>query len=168
MDTPTIRKISGFSIIEAMVALIIVSVGFIGVYSLIGAAEIFRSGAVQRERSVLLVEQMFEVIVLSREPAIDLIANSPDYNGVVNLNAANCQFSGAQASGRPASTEDIATFFRQWCLRINAELGPAQPGELRTISVDKNILLASGTTVDLVAIVLQIENNEFIRDFRVL
>lgn len=168
MDTYAIKKTSGFSIIEAMVALIIVSVGFIGVYSLIGAAETFRSSAVQRERTSLLVGQMFEVLLLSREVATTLIATSPDYNGVVNLNSTNCQFTDAQDSGRPTNTEDVATFFRQWCLRINTELGPGRPGDTRTITVNRNVLLSSGISVDVVAITLQIGNNEFIRDVRIL
>ncbi len=168
MGTITLKQIGGFSIIEAMVALIIVSVGFIGVYSLIGAAEVFRSSAVERERTALLVEQMFEVLVLGRESAVELIANDPQYLGAVDLNSANCQYANAQASGRPLNTEDTATFLRQWCLRINAELGPAAPGDQRAIYVGQNVGLGGGISVDVVAIVLQVDANVLIRDLRIL
>lgn len=168
MDASALKKTAGFSIIEAMVALIVVSVGFTGVYALIGAAESFRSSAVERERTSLLVEQMFEVLVLSREDALALIADDPEYAGVVNLDSADCQYTNAQDSGRPGSVIDTATFFRQWCLRINAEMGPATAGDLRAIYVDRDIVLTSGTSVDLVSIVLQVDGDEFVRDLRVL
>lgn len=162
-----LEKEKGFSIIEAMVAMALLSVGFVGVYALIGASERFQVRTVERNNASMLTVQMFEVIEASRQQFIDTVLDVP-FSGTVNLNAANCAVGGVVGNNRPTNARDFNAFFSQWCQRLNRVLGAAGQGDQRQIQVVTGIVLANGAEATVVTIILNDGNNIAITEVRLL
>lgn len=149
----------GFSLVEAMVAIVIITIGFVGIYALTGNSEVYNQRAAERDAATNIVVQIVEVIAAGRPFGVVATIAAAPYNGTVNLNVNNCQFGNpvagsARAQGRPADSADFDIFFIQWCRRLNDRLG-AMPNAVRTISVIEGVTTPDGNLVDLVTITVQ-------------
>ena len=149
----------GFSLVEAMVAIVIITIGFVGIYALTGNSEVYNQRSAERDAAASIAVQIVDVIAAGRPfGVVDTIAAAP-YNGTVNLNLNNCQYGNPtpgslRAQGRPSDSADFEVFFIQWCNRLNDRLG-AMPAAVRTISVIEDISTPDGNRVDLVTLTLQ-------------
>jgi prepilin-type N-terminal cleavage/methylation domain-containing protein len=112
------KQQGGFSLIEAMVATMIISIAFVGVFSLttFSAKQIVNSQ--DRQKLQLVANQIFEIIEIDSD-------NIASYA----TNLATCT--------TPGSGEARKYILRpyEWCTRLNAELGAAQTSDVRTITV---------------------------------
>jgi Tfp pilus assembly protein PilV len=110
--------ISGFSLVEAMIATMVVGIAFVGVFTLttFSAKQIVNSQ--DRQKLQLIANQIFEIIELDSDN-IDSYAK----------NLATCTV--------PTSGQTQKHILRsyEWCLRMNAELGTAQTADVRTIAI---------------------------------
>lgn len=116
---PSANFRSGFSLIEALIATMIMGIAFTGVYSLtiFSARQVTNSHA--RENMQIVANQIVEVIESDT-------ANLTSYAGTLST----CT---APAGG--VTTKHIVRKF-DWCRRLNATVGTAFPGDVRTITVD--------------------------------
>lgn len=149
----------GFSLVEAMVAIVIITIGFVGIYALTGNSEVYNQRAAERDAVASIVLQIVDVIAAGRPFNVVGVIAAPPYNGTIDLNTANCQFGSPvagspRAQGRPADSADFDVFFIQWCSRLNDQLG-VLPGTVRTISVIEGVGTPDGTLVDLVTVTVQ-------------
>jgi prepilin-type N-terminal cleavage/methylation domain-containing protein len=118
----------GFSLIESIVATAIISIGFIGVYSMVALSEQFTKWAMARQKLQLYANQMLDVI----EADISNNSATPTYitnYGTVNLT--NC------TDPAPATATYLVRSY-EWCTRMNANVAPATAGDIRSITVTQN------------------------------
>ncbi len=103
--------------------MVIVAIGFVGVYGLVALSDRALQETVDREQMVLRAGQIMEEI------GNELIVNSPVIGlgsfANVNLKIPSCNFVGGFND----------TLKRRWCQRLNDYLGPLNPGDTRTIRV---------------------------------
>lgn|GEM_PF-1836069 len=158
------KRQQGFSLVEAMVAIVIITIGFVGIYALTGNSEVYNQRSAQRNAAANIAIQIVEAVAAARSVnVVGHIAGAP-YNGVVNLNVNNCQYGNPtantpRAQGRPMDSADFDIFFIQWCSRLNAELG-ISPNAVRTLSATQGVATPAGTVVDLVTLtILERDNN---------
>ncbi len=126
---------SGFSLIEAMVATLIMSVSFAGVYTLTSFATTSLKSSVDRQKMQLVANQMLEVIGND-------ISNIDNYN----LDFTTCT---APVGGE---TQDYHINRYKWCRMLNDSVGNPAAGDVREISVT-----TSGTN-KIVHIILESRN----------
>ena len=106
--------------------MVIVAIGFVGVYGLVALSDRALQETVDREQMVLRAGQIMEEIgnelIVNGDTVLASFAN-------VNLKNASCNFFGGGFS------DNIK---RRWCQRLNDYLGlpnPLNPGDRRTIRV---------------------------------
>lgn len=141
--TPRHRKSeSGFSLIEALIATMIMGIAFTGVYSLsiFSARQITNSHA--RENLQIVANQIVEVIESDT-------SNLSNYAGTLST----CT---APAGG--VTTKHIVRKF-DWCRRLNETVGNALAGDTRSIAIDTisgarvlTITLTSGGNVNKIIV----------------
>ena len=157
------RNQCGFSLVEAMVAIVIITIGFVGIYALTGNSEAYNQRSAERNAAANIAVQIVEVVAAARSVnVVGYIASAP-YNGLVDLNVNDCLYGNPaantpRAQGRPADSADFDVFFVQWCSRMNAELG-VSPTAVRTLSVVQGVSTTAGTFVDLVTLTIQEGDN---------
>jgi prepilin-type N-terminal cleavage/methylation domain-containing protein len=117
------RDEGGFTLLEVIISMVIVAIGFVGVYGLVALSDRALQETVDREQMVLRAGQIMEEI------GNELIVNSPVIGlgsfANVNLKIANCNFGGG-------FSDNIK---RRWCQRLNDYLGLPNPLDTRTIRV---------------------------------
>ena len=112
------NKSRGFTLIEAMVATAIMSIGFVGVYSLVAFSERSIRNSTVKQKLFMQANQIYEIIESDVEN-IDLYS--------LDLTVCN-----------PLGPGDTATWQVrrfEWCSRLNGELGVATNNETRSITV---------------------------------
>lgn len=130
------HNISGFSLIEAMVATAIMGISLVGVYSLIGYSQNFFYNSSEREELQLMADQMLEIIDSDR-------ANIVEYNG--NFNSCTAPL--------PEDTARSVFYKYKWCQLLTSKFGTPASTDIREISV------TDVTGGRLVTITLQAKNN---------
>jgi prepilin-type N-terminal cleavage/methylation domain-containing protein len=109
---------SGFSLIEAMVATVIVGLGFTGVYTLTAFASKSIDESMSRQKLQLVANQIYEIIESD-------ITNIDSYN--IDLSTCTTPAQGA--------TEKYITKAYEWCMRMNTEIGSVMANDSRAITV---------------------------------
>jgi len=119
------RDEGGFTLLEVIISMVIVAIGFVGVYGLVALSDRALQETVDREQMVLRAGQIMEEIgnelIVNGDTVLASFAN-------VNLKNASCNFGGG-------FSDNIK---RRWCQRLNDYLGlpnPLNPGDRRTIRV---------------------------------
>ncbi len=119
------RDEGGFTLLEVIISMVIVAIGFVGVYGLVALSDRALQETVDREQMVLRAGQIMEEIgnelIVNGDNVLASFAN-------VNLKIASCNFGGG-------FSDNIK---RRWCQRLNDYLGlpnPLNPGDRRTIRV---------------------------------
>lgn len=112
------KKAAGFSLIEAMVATMLTSIAFVGVFTITGFTAKQLKNSEDRQKLQIVANQIFEIIDSDT-------SNITSYN----LNLATCT--------TPTSGETRKYILRpyEWCTRMNNDLGSAQSADIRTITV---------------------------------
>lgn len=123
MSTTRKTNESGFSLIEAMVSLVVISVGMIGIASLYGQGLRASGTALFRTQAVNLVSDMADRIRMNRR-------GSTSYGGAAANN--NCTVAGA-ATCTPAQMAAHDLF--EWTTRIGQVL-PTGAGTVTVIGTD--------------------------------
>ncbi|HJL66149.1 MAG: prepilin-type N-terminal cleavage/methylation domain-containing protein [Arenicellales bacterium] len=118
---------TGFSLLEVVVAMGIVAIGFVGVYGLVGLSDRALQETVDREQMVMRAGQILEEI--GNEMVVNANSQLASFNK--DLMQTNCNtLTDANAV--------IERRLRQWCERLNDYLGPPdgmQPNNQRRIFV---------------------------------
>jgi len=109
---------SGFSLIEALIATMIIGVSFAGVYSITTFSARNLQASADRQSMQLAANQMLEII----ESDID------------NIDFYNLDFTTCNAPDS-ADIEDFHAYRYKWCRMINANLGASIAGDVREIIV---------------------------------
>jgi len=116
------RDEGGFTLLEVIISMVIVAIGFVGVYGLVALSDRALQETVDREQMVLRAGQIMEEIgnelIVNGDTVLASFAN-------VNLKNAGCNFG-------VGFSDNIK---RRWCQRLNDYLGPLNPGDTRTIRV---------------------------------
>ncbi len=116
------RDEGGFTLLEVIISMVIVAIGFVGVYGLVALSDRALQETVDREQMVLRAGQIMEEIgnelIVNGDTVLASFAN-------VNLKIASCNFGGGFS--------DIIK--RRWCQRLNDYLGLPNPLDTRTIRV---------------------------------
>ena len=111
-------KDSGFSLIEAMIASLIMAITFAGVYTLTAYSGTSMKNSVDRQKMQLVANQMLEVITSD-------FTNVDNYN----LNLTSC------AAPAPEETQSYHQYRYKWCRMLNESVGTAAVGDVRSITV---------------------------------
>ncbi len=108
----------GFSLVEAMVAAIIVAIGFAGVFTMTGVSTTSMKRAMDRQQIWVQANQMLDVIETD----------------ISNIDSYSMDFS---TCNPPASDETERHQIKryEWCRRLNDAVGQPRSGEVRSISV---------------------------------
>lgn len=112
-------KENGFSLIEAMIAMAIMSISFVGVYTLTGYSSNTLKTSADRQKLQIIANQMFELI-------------ENDYDNIDNYDDMDFTTCVAPTSGQ---TQEFHQNRYRWCRMINDSIGTASVGDIRTISV---------------------------------
>jgi prepilin-type N-terminal cleavage/methylation domain-containing protein len=126
-------KDSGFSLIEAMIATLILGISIAGVFTMSGVSSVFLKNSIDRQKMQLIANQMFESI-------------SSDYANIDNYN--NMDFTTCTAP-TGAQTQTYHQNRYKWCRMLNDAVGSSVAGDTRKITVT-----TSGTS-KIVGIVLE-------------
>jgi prepilin-type N-terminal cleavage/methylation domain-containing protein len=111
------KRESGFSLIEAMVSTAIMSIGFVGVYTLVATSEQLMTHSIAREKAQMIADQMLEIISTD-------IPNISTYS----MNLATC------VNPAPSTSQPLVRGY-EWCIRLNSELGAVGATDRRSITV---------------------------------
>lgn len=135
MRTPQRRQQSGFFLIEALVAILIFSIGILGMVAMGGTALGAQSDARFRTDAATLAEEMANTIALNvaRDSAANFNASLLTYQ--YREAGADCAFNGA--AGNP----DVVT----WVNRITAQ-GPSLPGLPGATATSQQIVIDPSAT----------------------
>ena len=108
-----------FSLVEAMVATMIMGIAFAGVYTMVAFSESNLQSSADRQKLQLIANQMLEIIRSNKE-------NIDDYD---NMDFTSCN--------PPAQdqTEDYHDHRYKWCRMINDNFGSAADGQTREILI---------------------------------
>jgi prepilin-type N-terminal cleavage/methylation domain-containing protein len=109
----------GFSLIEAMIATLIMAITFTGVYTLTNYSSITLKNSVDRQKMQLIANQMIEAITIDE-------ANIDSYN---NMDFTTCN---APAVGQ---TQSFHLNRFRWCQMLNDAVGTPAVGDIRNIVV---------------------------------
>ena len=128
---------NGFSLIEAMIAMLITAISFAGIFTLTAYSSTTLKNAVDRQKLQLIANQMFEII-------------NSDYASVDNYNNMDFTTCNAPTGGQ---TQAYHQNRYKWCRMINDTVGTPSAGDVRKINVT-----TSGTSKN-VRIILQSKKN---------
>ena len=109
MSQKTKQNQSGFSLIEAMVATLIMAITFTGVYTLTNYSSITLKNSVDRQKMQIIANQMIESITID-------YANIDSYN---NMDFTTCN---APTVGQ---TQEFHQNRYRWCRMLNDSVGTA-------------------------------------------
>lgn len=112
-------KKSGFSLIEAMVAMAIMGISFVGVYTLTGYASNSLKNSSDRQKMQIIANVMLEAIEI-------------DYANIDNYN--NMDFTTCVAPGN-GQTQTYHQNRYKWCRMLNDAVGTPATGDIRNIRV---------------------------------
>lgn len=132
----------GMTMIESLVAIVVLSFGMLGVVGLQAAALQSNKEARYQSSAVRLARELGELLRGNKDVAIDALpANNPylvEFTGTLPTTSADC-FTGACAT-----TLDVARFqIREWLSRVDAEL----PGARVTVCIDDAAFDSGGLPV---------------------
>jgi prepilin-type N-terminal cleavage/methylation domain-containing protein len=116
---------AGFSLIEAMVATLIMAISFAGVYSMTAYSSVTLKNSIDRQKMQLIANQILESI-------------SGDYANVNSYNNMSFITCNAPAVGE---TQTYHQNRYKWCRMLNDAVGTPAAGDVRAITVT-----ASGTS----------------------
>lgn len=126
-------KDDGFSLIEAMIATLIMSITFAGVYTMAGYSSISLKNSIDRQKMQLIANQILESISSD-------YANIDSYN---NMDFITC------TAPTGAQTQTYHQNRYKWCRMLNDAVGTPAVGDTRKITI-----VTSGTS-RIMSIVLQ-------------
>jgi prepilin-type N-terminal cleavage/methylation domain-containing protein len=126
-------KEKGFSLVEAMIATLIMSISFAGVYGMSGYSSISLKNSIDRQKMQLIANQMFESI-------------NSDYANVDSYNNMDFTTCAAPTSGQ---TQTFHQNRYKWCRMLNDAVGLPATGDIRRITI-----VTSGTQ-KIISIILQ-------------
>ena len=106
----------GFSLIEAMVATAIVSIGFVGVFSLVATSEQFTMRAIAKKKMQMVADQIMDIV----ETDLD---NIDSYA----MSLTTCT--------APATADQWVVRGYEWCIRLQDETGDAGTANTRAITI---------------------------------
>ena len=112
-------KERGFSLIEAMVATMIIAISFAGVYTMAGYSSVSLKNSIDRQKMQLIANQILESI-------------SSDYTSVDNYN--NMDFTTCVAP-TGAQTQTYHQNRYKWCRMLNDAVGSPATGDTRKIAI---------------------------------
>ncbi len=110
---------SGFTLVEALVATVIIGIGFAGTYTLTGIVKNSMQKAVIKQEMQLQANQILDLIETD-------LSNVDLYH---NINLSNC------TAPLPEDTEKYQLRPYDWCLRLNDKVGPATVNDTRSLEV---------------------------------
>jgi Tfp pilus assembly protein PilV len=136
-------SIKAFSLIEGMIATLIIGISFAGVYTLSAVSIKNINNSADKQKLQIIANQIFEVIAANKD----------------NIDNYNMDFTSCNA---PTSeeTEQYHQHRYKWCRMINNSIGVAGTGEVRSISIDT---VAEGRAVN---IILQNRDNKIEVDIK--
>lgn len=114
----------GFSMLEAVMSVAIVSIGFVGIFAMIEASSRVIDGAFEREELVLQSREAMETII-SEKTAVESF--SQDLSNCANIKS---------TTAKPLNT-DQQKAIKQWCQRMAGEVGAYAGKGKRSIRVEK-------------------------------
>lgn len=126
-------KAGGFSLIEAMVATIVIGISFAGVYTMAGYSSISLKNSIDRQKMQLIANQILESV-------------SSDYSNIDSYN--NMDFTTCVAP-TGAETQTYHQNRYKWCRMLNDAVGTSAVGDIR------NIKIVTSTTSKIVTVTLQ-------------
>lgn len=112
-------KNSGFSLIEAMISMMIMAISFVGVYTLTAYAGSSLKNSADRQKMQIIANEMLELI-------------SNDYANVDSYN--NMDFTTCNAP-TSAQTQTYHQNRYNWCRALDAAAGTSSTGDTRKITV---------------------------------
>jgi len=110
---------NGFSLIEAMVAMMIMALSFVGVYTLASYSSNSMKNSADKQQMQMVANQIFEIIRSD-------IENIDSYN---NMDFTSCI---------APTSEETATYYQhryKWCRMLNAGVGQPATGDIRQINI---------------------------------
>lgn len=128
----------GFTLIEVLMSVAIMAIGFAGVYILVGVSDQVLQNSIDREKLNYQANEIIETIHFDRD-------NLADYDNQ-NLGVTDC------------STLTANSNLEVWCNRITAELGAADTLDKRIIYVEQQTV--DSKEVNVVAIELSNKNGK--------
>ncbi|HCR86546.1 MAG TPA: hypothetical protein DIV86_07715 [Alphaproteobacteria bacterium] len=129
------NKLAGFSLVEAMVASLLIGISFIGVYGYASYSTTFLTNSSERQDLQIIADQIFEVLDTDR-------ANLSSY--ATNFNSCSSPTEG--------QTEKYHTYKYKWCQIMQNKFGTPSGSDVRSITVSN---VAGGK---LVTVTLQAKN----------
>ena len=136
-----IERQQGFTLIEALVSVAILAIGFAGVYSLVGVSNRVLHNSISKEQLNLQANEIIET--LHSDPA-----NITEYHG---KDIGNCETLSVSAD----KAEQLKRLQR-WCERVKGETGNPKSGDRRTIQVVKRTV--DGDAANVVSVDLRSED----------
>lgn len=160
-----IPRNSGFTLIEVMVALVILAVGLLGMASLMVRSQQSNEGAYSRSQASILAYDIIERMRTNKVQANPLETRTVSYatqsSAYVNAALPNCATpaSGTQAAGADQATQDVA----QWCNSVRASLpnvdanntSISRTGDLYTVRIQWQDATADGASLQFISVVAQ-------------
>lgn len=119
------RDESGFSLIEVVVSMAIVTIGFVGVYGLVSLSDQALQETVDREQMGIRAGQILEEI------GNELFVN----NNTPLTNFTNVDLMQSDCTALVDPNSDIRARKRRWCERLNDTLGVGLSSDAREITV---------------------------------
>ncbi len=113
------QKSSGFTLVEALVATLIMTVGFVGTYTLVGVVQNSMQASVMRQKLQLQANQILDIIEVD-------VTNVDQYN---NMDLKVC-------APPPNGTQTVSLLRQyEWCQRLRDQTGAAGANDNRIITV---------------------------------
>ena len=113
---------NAFTLIEALVSAAITALGFAGVYGLVATSNTVMSDTIDKEKLKFQNTEIIESIGADQ-------ANIMQYHG---KDLSNCK-----ALTTPTGKDDQLTLLKNWCSKLNGELGAKRSQDKRIIKVEK-------------------------------
>lgn len=108
----------GFSLIEAMIAMAVVGIAFVGVFGLTSYSASSLNSATKQQSLQILANQILEVIESDQDNILSY-----------NLDFTTC------TAPTSEQTQTYHTYRYKWCRMLNAEIGTPRAGDIRNVSV---------------------------------
>ncbi len=139
------RRDSGFTLIEVLVALLVLSIGLLGVGKLMLFSSRSTDSAYLRSQATSLAYTILDAMRANRETAVE---GGYDIALTDTVSSAPSCASGASCSGAELAQHDLA----DWKTRMAALLGPSAEASVATASVTDG---ATATTVTKATVTVQ-------------
>jgi len=113
---------NAFTLIESLVSVAITAIGFVGVYTLVGTSNTVISNTIDKEKLAFQNIEIIETIGADQ-------ANIMQYHG---KDLSNCT-----SLTTPTGKDEQLTLLKNWCSKLNGELGAKRSQDKRIIQVEK-------------------------------